>query len=97
MEHILPQAPAVTSQWVANFTGPDRLLWLHKLGNLIMLSRRKNATLGNLDFADKKRRYFEKNVETLPNSVRVLSLPAFTTAAVQNRHDELLAKLEASY
>jgi hypothetical protein len=97
LEHILPQTPASTSQWVKAFVETDRKQWLHKLGNLMLLSRRKNTSLGNLDFVEKKRKYFEGNVETLPNSVRVLSLPEFTPTTVQKRHQELLAKLSASY
>lgn len=96
-EHILPQNPAAASKWMSDFTSAERGQWLHKLGNLMMLSRRKNTSLGNLDFASKKSRYFANSVETLPNSARVLILPAFSPATVQARHDELLAKLSASY
>jgi hypothetical protein len=63
----------------------------------MLLNQRKNTSLGNLDFVEKKRKYFEKNVETLPNSVHVLSLPEFTPTTVQARHEELLAKLSVSY
>jgi hypothetical protein len=97
VEHILPQTPASTSQWVHAFSESDRNQWLHKLGNLMLLSRRKNTSLGNLDFVDKKCRYFQNNVETLPNSARVLTLQAFMPTAVQIRHQELLMKLSTSY
>jgi hypothetical protein len=97
LEHILPQTPPSTSQWVKTFAEADRKQWLHKLGNLMLLSRRKNTSLGNLDFVKKKCKYFKENVETLPNSLRVLNLPEFTPTTVQARHEELLAKLSASY
>lgn len=97
VEHIFPQNPAATSKWMSDFTNAERAQWLHKLGNLMMLSRRKNTSLGNLDFVAKKARYFANSVETLPNSARVLILPEFSLASVQSRHDELLAKLRASY
>jgi Protein of unknown function (DUF1524) len=97
VEHILPQMPAPMSHWVKTFGEAERKQWLHKLGNLMLLSRRKNTSLGNLDFIEKKRKYFEKNVETLPNFVRVLNLPEFTPTTVKARHAELLAKLSASY
>lgn len=63
----------------------------------MLLSRRKNTSLGNLDFVAKKARYFANSVETLPNSARVLILPEFSLASVQSRHDELLSRLSASY
>ena len=68
VEHILPQTPGKASQWLKDFTDDQREAWLHRLGNLMLLSRRKNTSLDNLDFADKRVRYFEDRVESLPNS-----------------------------
>jgi hypothetical protein len=97
VEHILPQNPALTSCWTQDFTALEQEQWLHRLGNLMLLSRRKNTSLGNLDFADKKLRYFQDNVETLPNSARVLTLPNFDSPTLKIRHDDLLARLKNSY
>lgn len=97
VEHILPQNPASTSRWTQDFTAADQAQWLHRLGNLMLLSRRKNTSLGNLDFTDKKTRYFKENVETLPNSARVLTLADFDAAALQARHADLLIRLNGSY
>ena len=55
-------------------SGDPEVLWNgFRLGNLMLLSRRKNASLGNLDFADKRTRYFADRVESLPNSQRLLA------------------------
>ncbi|WP_172965236.1 HNH endonuclease family protein [Candidatus Thiodictyon syntrophicum] len=97
VEHILPQTPADTSQWVRKFTQSEREIWRHRLGNLMLLSRRKNASLGNLDFAAKKTRYFEDRVESLPNSQRVLILNRFASAELQARHQDLIGRLQLSY
>ncbi|MDO9046900.1 MAG: DUF262 domain-containing HNH endonuclease family protein [Methylobacter sp.] len=97
VEHILPQNPKSTSCWIQDFTVVDQEQWLHRLGNLMLLSRRKNTSLGNLDFADKKVRYFRDNVETLPNSARVLTLLNFDSPALKSRHDDLLVRLKNSY
>jgi hypothetical protein len=97
MEHILPQTPAATSTWSQDFTPAQHEKWVDRLGNLMLLSRRKNTSLGNLDFADKKVRYFKDNVETLPNSARVLTLPSFDLPALGSRQDELLKRLRDSY
>ncbi len=40
VEHIMPQNPAEKSQWVNDFKG-EQERWLHRLGNLMLLSRRK--------------------------------------------------------
>ena len=66
-------------------------------GAKMMLSRRKNASLGNLDFLDKRVRYFADRVESLPNSQRLLSRSAFTLNDLESRHDDLLGRLQRSY
>ena len=70
---------------------------LHRLGNLMLLSRRKNTSLGRLNFVDKKTCYFEHNVETLPNSARLLIMPDFNVQRVEKRHKELLSRLREFY
>lgn len=97
VEHILPQTPSKTGQWVKDFTDDQQDTWLHRLGNLMLLSRRKNTSLGNLDFADKRMRYFEDRVESLPNSQRLLALGTFALADLEARHGDLLGRLAASY
>ncbi|MEL7083469.1 MAG: HNH endonuclease family protein, partial [Cyanobacteria bacterium J06597_1] len=39
--------------------------WIHKLGNLVLLDRKKNSSLSNAQFERKKERY-SKNYETRP-------------------------------
>jgi len=97
VEHILPQTPSPTGYWSQTFTPVQQEEWRHRLGNLMLLSRRKNTSLGNLDFTAKKIRYFQGNVETLPNSVRVLTLPTFDLPVLKLRHDDLLNRLLNSY
>lgn len=97
VEHILPQTPSKTSQWSIDFTEEQQDSWLHRLGNLMLLSRRKNTSLGNLDYAEKRVRYFEDRVESLPNSQRLLAKPTFGLADMEARHKELLERLAGSY
>lgn len=71
VEHILPQTPSTGSQWRVDFTDEERALLVNKLGNLVLISRRKNSAQGNRDYTDKKKKYFEKNIEVFSNSVRI--------------------------
>ena len=73
IEHILPQTPDEDSLWKKDFTDEQRLEWTNRLGNLVLISRRKNSSQGNKDYAAKKLKYFEKNIELFTNSVRVIS------------------------
>ncbi len=58
VEHILPQNPPANSMWRRWFTDQEIEEYRHKLGNLVLLNRRKNASLSNLDFEEKKLKYF---------------------------------------
>jgi|LSQX01.1.fsa_nt_gb uncharacterized protein with ParB-like and HNH nuclease domain len=73
IEHILPQNPSDTSQWANDFTVEDRLKWTNKIGNLTLLSRRKNSSQNNRDYSIKKTKYFAGNVELFSNSIRIFN------------------------
>ncbi len=57
VEHILPQNPDSSSQWVKDFSEEERELYTHSLANLTLLGGTKNAQASNLDFKDKKKIY----------------------------------------
>ncbi len=71
IEHILPQTPDPSSQWCIDFTDDERAEWCNRLGNLTLISRRKNSSQSNRDYDLKKEKYFKGNIETFSNSVRV--------------------------
>lgn len=73
VEHILPQNPSAGSEWLSNFSNEERENYINKIGNLILLGRRKNTSQGNLDFNLKKLKYFKTSINTFPNSVRVMN------------------------
>ncbi|WQV97782.1 DUF262 domain-containing protein [Helicobacter pylori] len=57
VEHILPQKPDLSSQWMKDFSEEERGLYTHSLANLTLLGGTKNAQASNLDFKDKKKIY----------------------------------------
>lgn len=93
VEHILPQNPKNDSQWTHDFNESERGIWTHRLGNLVLISRRKNSAQGRLDFADKKEKYFKNNVETFPNSIRVMQKEQWDLATLAAHHKEVVARL----
>ncbi len=104
IEHILPQTPDSDSQWVKDFTEQDRDKWTDRLGNLILLSRRKNPTQGRIDYVGKdgkegkKERYFRKNVELFSNSIRILStFNSWNLDDLKKNHKETLIKSLLAY
>ncbi|MDD0815318.1 DUF4357 domain-containing protein [Curvibacter sp. HBC28] len=99
VEHVMPQQPAPNSQWATWV--PDKAehqLWVHRLGNLTLLSRKKNSSASNRDFDWKKSAYFSKGgVCAFALTTQVLQYAEWHTEAMQQRQESLLAKLEAHW
>ncbi|MFT2697011.1 DUF262 domain-containing protein [Helicobacter pylori] len=57
VEHILPQNPDPSSQWVKDFSEEEREHYTHSLADLTLLGSTKNSQASNLDFKDKKKIY----------------------------------------
>lgn len=98
IEHILPQNPKENSQWLKDFINEQREEWVNKLGNLVLISRIKNASQGRLDFMDKKSKYFDKNIETFPNSLKVMQEnEKWNISTLEKNHKRLIKLLEEHY
>ena len=73
IEHVLPQNPKEDSEWKTKFSNEDREEWTNKLGNLILLTKRKNSKLSNLEFKDKKKKYIADKMLLFPSVFEVYS------------------------
>lgn len=97
IEHILPQNPKPNSQWCQNWTEKDRQTWVDRLGNLVLLSRKKNTAAKNYDFDKKKNTYFRQvNQVIFPLTVDVINQAEWTVKQVkenQEKYVELLTNL----
>ena len=95
IEHVLPQTPSSDSEWRQNFTDEERVAWTHKLGNLVLLNRAKNATANNFDFAYKKNQYFTSTngVANFALTTQVIGAQAWTPKVIQARQEALLGLL----
>ncbi|GAA7997431.1 DUF262 domain-containing protein [Helicobacter pylori] len=72
IEHILPQNPDPSSQWVKDFSEEERECYTHSLANLTLLGGKKNAEASNLDFKDKKKIYMGEEI-SLSKPFRVMT------------------------
>ncbi|MFP6289905.1 DUF262 domain-containing protein [Helicobacter pylori] len=63
VEHILPQNPDLSSQWVKDFSEEERELYTHSLANLTLLGGIKNSQASNLDFKDKQKIYMGEEIK----------------------------------
>jgi hypothetical protein len=90
IEHVLPQNPATTSVWVTLFNEDERKELTNCIGNLLLLTRRKNSSARNYDFELKKTKYFFKDgVSPFPLTTKVMSYTEWTPAVIQQRTDEM--------
>lgn len=96
VEHVSPQQPAPNSQWLTWI--PDaqiRQRWVHRLGNLTLLSRKKNSAASNYDFERKKTAYFTKGgICSFSLTTQVLQHDTWTVEVMEHRQSEMLGVLE---
>ena len=94
VEHILPQNPKSDSQWVKDFSEAERKQWKDKIGNLVLISKKKNSRLSNLDFAEKKIRYFRGRIDIFPSSKVFDRYDKWTKDELKKRQSEILDLLQ---
>lgn len=96
VEHVLPQQPAPNSQWLSWV--PDvqaHQVWVHRVGNLVLLSRKKNSAASNYEFEKKKSAYFTRTgVSSFALTTQVLQHNIWNVEVMQHRQEEILRTLE---
>ncbi|RVZ74123.1 DUF262 domain-containing protein [Helicobacter pylori] len=104
VEHILPQQPGYSSQWMKDFSEEERGLYTHSLANLTLLGGTKNSQASNLDFKDKKEIYMGKTIK--PNNKRTMTCykmtidiahhyTEWTPKSLEKRKEELIGIIES--
>lgn len=97
VEHVLPQNPPSDSEWMRWFSSEEkRTTWIHRLGNLALLSRRKNIQAQNYDFERKKQKYFsiKGGVSIFALTTQVLNEKRWTPRVIERRQEELIGVLK---
>lgn len=96
VEHVLPQNPSEGSTWLEWFPKEEeRIQYVHRIGNLALLSRKKNAEAQNYDFDKKKNRYFTSKRGIVPFALtsQVLQQSKWTPEVIDQRQAESLKHL----
>lgn len=97
IEHVLPQTPEEDSDWAMSFPDDEeREAWVHRLGNLVLLSRKKNSSARNYDFEKKKTKYFTTGGKASPFALtsQVIHEEEWTPEVLEARQKDLLGKLK---
>ncbi|NHA88389.1 DUF262 domain-containing protein [Helicobacter pylori] len=107
VEHILPQNPDPSSQWMKDFSEEERGLYTHSLANLTLLGGTKNAQASNLDFKDKKKIYMGEEIKLnkkKPSKVMTCykmtidiayKYTEWTPKSLEKRKEELIKRIES--
>lgn len=107
VEHILPQNPDPSSQWVKDFSEEERELYTHSLANLTLLGGTKNAQASNLDFKDKKKIYMgeenrlrktktSKVMTCYKMTIDIAQYTEWTPKSLEKRKEELIKIIESA-
>ncbi|MFP6313442.1 DUF262 domain-containing protein [Helicobacter pylori] len=105
VEHILPQKPDPSSQWVKDFSEEERELYTHSLANLTLLGGNKNSQASNLDFKDKKKIYMGEEIKLNKKkpfkvmtcykmTIDVAQYTEWTPKSLEKRKEELIQIIE---
>ncbi len=111
VEHILPQKPDLSSQWMKDFSEEERGLYTHSLANLTLLGGTKNAQASNLDFKEKKEIYMGNAVKLGKDkrgrekpfkvmtcykmTIDVAQYTEWTPTSLEKRKEELIKRIES--
>ncbi|GAA8479660.1 hypothetical protein KKKH37_00710 [Helicobacter pylori] len=111
VEHILPQKPDPSSQWMKDFSEEERGLYTHSLANLTLLGGTKNTQASNLDFKEKKEIYMgnavklgkdkrgrEKTFKVMTcykMTIDVAQYTEWTPKSLEKRKEELIQIIES--
>jgi hypothetical protein len=91
VEHILPQNPPSSSTWTKDFDDDQRKIWTHKAANLVLISKRKNSSLSNLDFEEKKKNYLKKRIDVFAGSkVFIVQTSTWTPDILKKRQEKII-------
>jgi uncharacterized protein with ParB-like and HNH nuclease domain len=97
VEHVLPQNPSSNSEWCTWFPNQEeREKYVHRLGNLVLLSSYTNGLAQNYDFETKKQKYFtnKQGVCNFALTTQVLMEKEWTPEVIEKRQSILIDKLK---
>jgi len=97
IEHVMPQALR-DAYWKERFNAENHGIWLHRLGNLAMLSGSKNYKAQYFDFDRKKKIYLDRDKKvSFDLTKEICSLAEWTEEALKVRQDRLITLAKATW
>lgn len=90
IEHVLPQA-LKDDYWTGRFSEDEHLKWLHTLGNITLLSGRKNSKAQYYAFPKKKAVYLKANEKvSFDMTKEICEVSDWTVAEIKARQERMV-------
>jgi len=97
IEHVMPQA-LKDDYWKDRFNAENHGLWLHRLGNLAMLSGSKNYKAQYFDFDRKKKIYLDRDKKvSFDLTKEICTLAEWSEEALKARQERLVNLAKATW
>jgi uncharacterized protein with ParB-like and HNH nuclease domain len=94
VEHLMPRKISFP-HW--DIDKGEHEKWVHRLGNIVLLDRRKNSSLSNLDYKSKKERY-KNDIESRSNTNFIfMTFDEWNVATIKANQDRILEILRVYY
>ena len=97
VDHILPEKWGATNYWKNNWSQEKAALWLNKLGNLTLLSGKKNIAASNDSFPKKRGIYKGKGLDGTTAfliSQKIMRKKDWTETEIRDRHKWIIEQTE---
>jgi len=94
LEHILPKSIEKTT-WAISLK--DHEIWCNRLGNLVLLDRRKNASISNSLYIIKKQKYSDSVESRAYTNKLFISYNSWTINDLMKNHREAVEQLKKYY
>ncbi len=94
VEHLMPRK---LSNDIVDISDLDHRKWVHRLGNIVLVDRKKNSSLSNKNFANKKDKY-KGSIENRPNTNYVfMTYGDWNIDAIRENHYRVFDILKKYY
>ena len=90
LEHIIPQNPDNSTNWVTDFDSKFRQKYTYKLGNMTLLTQKMNSSAKNYDFSKKKGIYGQTK---LPMTTEIANLSKIDETFIESRHNKIISAI----
>jgi len=94
LEHLMPQKAVITN-W--DIPVEDHKDWLHRIGNIVLIDKRKNASLSNSSYEVKRNR-FQGSFESRANTTYVfMKYSEWNVDTIKSNHARIVSVLKEYY